>query len=69
MNDFNQTLIAEFRANGGKVSGGFAGSTLLLLNTIGAKSGHWPIRLMGIASSSLRPQMAHRPIPIGIIMS
>lgn len=38
-NDFNQALIAEFRANGGKVGGQFAGANLLLLNTIGAKSG------------------------------
>jgi deazaflavin-dependent oxidoreductase (nitroreductase family) len=33
---FNQALIAEFRANGGKVSGWHP---LLLLTTIGAKSG------------------------------
>lgn len=36
---FNQALIAEFRANGGKVSGRFAGRPLLLLSTIGARSG------------------------------
>ena len=39
MNDFNQSLIAEFRTNDGKVGGQFAGAPLLLLNTIGAKSG------------------------------
>jgi deazaflavin-dependent oxidoreductase (nitroreductase family) len=39
MSDFNQKLIAEFRANGGKVGGEFAGRPLLLLTTIGAKSG------------------------------
>ena len=38
-NDFNQTVIAEFHANGGKVGGMFANTTLLLLTTIGAKSG------------------------------
>lgn len=38
-NDFNQSLIAEFRANGGKVTGVFAGRPLLLLTTTGAKSG------------------------------
>jgi deazaflavin-dependent oxidoreductase (nitroreductase family) len=32
-------LIDEFRANGGKVSGMFAGAPLLLLTTIGARSG------------------------------
>ena len=36
---FNENLIAEFRANGGKVSGMFAGAPLLLLTTTGAKSG------------------------------
>ena len=39
MNQFNQDLIAEFRANGGKVTGRFAGRPLLLLTTTGAKSG------------------------------
>jgi deazaflavin-dependent oxidoreductase (nitroreductase family) len=37
--DFNQAIIAEFRANGGKVGGQFEGRPLLLLETIGAKSG------------------------------
>lgn len=36
---FNQALIAEFRANGGKVGGQFAGRPLLLLSTVGARSG------------------------------
>ncbi len=39
MNDWNQKIIEEFRANKGIVGGPFAGSTLLLLHTIGAKSG------------------------------
>ncbi len=39
MNDFNQRIIDEFRANQGKVSGQFAGAPLLLLTTIGAKTG------------------------------
>jgi deazaflavin-dependent oxidoreductase (nitroreductase family) len=38
-NDFNRNLIAEFRANGGKVTGQFANSPLLILTTTGAKSG------------------------------
>lgn len=38
-NDFNQATIAEFRANDGKVGGMFAGGTLLLLTSTGAKSG------------------------------
>jgi deazaflavin-dependent oxidoreductase (nitroreductase family) len=39
MSDFNQAVIDEFRANEGKVGGYFAGANLLLLHTIGAKSG------------------------------
>ena len=37
--DWNKAIIEEFRANGGKVGGMFAGRTLLLLHTSGAKSG------------------------------
>ena len=39
VNEFNRDVIEEFRANGGKVSGPFAGAPLLLLTTTGAKSG------------------------------
>ena len=39
MNDFNQGVIEEFRANDGKVGGGFAGAPMVLLTTTGAKSG------------------------------
>lgn len=38
-NDWNRQTIAEFRANDGHVGGQFAGTPLLLLHTIGAKSG------------------------------
>jgi deazaflavin-dependent oxidoreductase (nitroreductase family) len=37
--DFNQAVIEEFRANGGKVGGPFEGAPILLLTTTGAKSG------------------------------
>ena len=37
--DHNQAVIREFRANQGRVGGGFAGAPLLLLHTRGAKSG------------------------------
>jgi deazaflavin-dependent oxidoreductase (nitroreductase family) len=37
--DWNSKIIAEFRANGGEVGGPFAGATLLLLHTTGARSG------------------------------
>jgi deazaflavin-dependent oxidoreductase (nitroreductase family) len=39
INDFNRNLIAEFRANGGRVTGGFEHAPLLLLTTVGARSG------------------------------
>ena len=39
MSDYNQQIIEEFRANGGEVGGNFAGAPLLLLHSVGAKSG------------------------------
>lgn len=39
MNDFNQQIIEEFRANGGKVGGPFEGAPMLILHSTGAKSG------------------------------
>ena len=38
-NDFNRKIIEEFRANGGKVGGGFEGAPMVLLHHRGAKSG------------------------------
>jgi deazaflavin-dependent oxidoreductase (nitroreductase family) len=37
--DFNAKNIAEFRANHGRVGGQFDGAPLLILHTVGAKSG------------------------------
>jgi deazaflavin-dependent oxidoreductase (nitroreductase family) len=39
MADFNRSIIAEFRANDGKVGGPFEGAPVLLLTSTGAKSG------------------------------
>ena len=39
MNEFNQRIITEFRANGGKVGKPFEGSPMVLLTTTGAKTG------------------------------
>ncbi|MBE1500718.1 deazaflavin-dependent oxidoreductase (nitroreductase family) [Amycolatopsis lexingtonensis] len=39
MNDFNKQVVDEFRANNGVVGGYFEGKNVLLLTTIGAKSG------------------------------
>lgn len=38
-NDWNQQVIAEFRANEGKVGGGFAGAPMVLVHHRGRKSG------------------------------
>jgi deazaflavin-dependent oxidoreductase (nitroreductase family) len=37
--DFNAQIIEEFRAHGGKVGGPFEGAPMVLLTTVGAKSG------------------------------
>ncbi|OLT24626.1 cation-binding protein [Nocardiopsis sp. CNR-923] len=39
VSDFNLPVVAEFRANGGRVGGMFEGGDLLLLTTVGARSG------------------------------
>jgi pyridoxamine 5'-phosphate oxidase family protein len=39
VHDWNRKTIEEFRANSGRVGGNFAGAPLLLLHTIGARSG------------------------------
>ena len=50
MSDFNDRIIAEFRANNGHVQTAGFGSNLVLLHTTGAKSGTPRISpLMGIA--------------------
>ena len=38
-NDFNRGVIEEFRTNGGRVGGPFAGAPMILVNHRGAKSG------------------------------
>jgi deazaflavin-dependent oxidoreductase (nitroreductase family) len=45
--DFNIGIIEEFRANKGKVGGQFEGMRLVLVNTIGSKSGE--IRMIPLA--------------------
>lgn len=39
INTFNRGIVDEFRANAGSVGGPFAGRSLLLLTTTGAKTG------------------------------
>ncbi|MDH6243696.1 nitroreductase family deazaflavin-dependent oxidoreductase [Mycobacterium sp. OTB74] len=45
--NWNEKIIAEFRVNGGKVGGPFEGMPLLLLHTVGAKSGQPRINPVG----------------------
>ena len=44
MDDFNQGVIKEFRANQGKVSGQMEGMPMMLLTTTGAKTGRTLVR-------------------------
>jgi deazaflavin-dependent oxidoreductase (nitroreductase family) len=39
MSDFNAAIIDEFRANDGRLGGQFEGAPMLLLHSVGAKSG------------------------------
>ena len=38
-NDFNNKIIAEFRANEGRVGGPFAGAPMVLVHHVGARTG------------------------------
>ena len=39
LDTFNNAIIEEFRANGGVVGGPFEGAPMIILHTVGAKSG------------------------------
>jgi deazaflavin-dependent oxidoreductase (nitroreductase family) len=66
VSDYNQQIIAEFRANAGRVGGDWEGRDLLLLTTTGRKTGNTyttPIvftrdgdRLLVYGSNSGRPE-------------
>jgi deazaflavin-dependent oxidoreductase (nitroreductase family) len=43
VNEFNEKVIAEFRANGGRVDTAGFGNKLVLLHTIGRRSGQQPV--------------------------
>ena len=47
VNDWNRQVVEQFRSNGGKVSGRYEGASLLLLTTIGKKSGEPRIAPLG----------------------
>jgi len=69
--DFTRALIEEHRANRGRIlSGPFKDRPVLLLHTIGARTGEPRIAPLvfsrtGTATSSSRPRAARRPIPPG----
>jgi deazaflavin-dependent oxidoreductase (nitroreductase family) len=54
MNDYNRRLIEDFRAHGGKVSGEFEHTPMLLLTTTGARSGQRHTTPMGYMSDGGR---------------
>jgi len=53
-NAWNTAIIAEFRANAGKVGGQFEGAPLLLLHTTGAKSGQGRVNPLSYTTDSER---------------
>ncbi len=54
MTDWNSKIIEEFRANAGQVGGQFEGAPLLLLHTVGARTGQ----------ARVNPMM-YQPVPDG----
>jgi len=46
-NEYNQRIIVEFRANGGKVGGEWDGYRLLLLHSTGARTGQHRVNPVG----------------------
>src|ERR1700694_3088234 len=54
MKAFNRAVIAEHRANGGKLSGPMAGRTVLLLTTTGARSGQPRTTVLGYGRTDER---------------
>ncbi len=54
MHEYNRALIAEFRANGGVLSGQLAKSHILLLTTTGAKSGMERVTPLGYGRDGKR---------------
>lgn len=48
--DYNTEIIKEFRVNGGRVGGPWAGTTLILVHHIGARSGIERVTPLGCSS-------------------
>jgi deazaflavin-dependent oxidoreductase (nitroreductase family) len=63
VNDFNRSIIEEFRANGGVVGGPFEGAPLLILHSTGAKSGKTrlaPVMYRPVADSDAKAIFASK---------
>jgi hypothetical protein len=61
---FNQRNIDEFRASHGRVGGTFAGAPLLLLHTVGARSGQRrinPVMYLADGDEKYRTQSERYP--------
>ena len=54
-NDYNAKIIEEFRANEGRVGGPWAGTTMILIHHIGAKSGIERVSAAGLLPSGRGP--------------
>ena len=68
--DFNQQVIGEFRANHGQVGGNFAGAPMLILHTVGARSGQPRVNPMMYLADGDRYLVRHpsgRPIEIKLL--
>ena len=64
MSDWNTQITEEFRANGGKVGGMFAGAPLLLLHHKGAKTGTdrvTPLMYQAVDGGSVRERVPAIP--------
>jgi F420H(2)-dependent quinone reductase len=70
-NDFNGKIIAEFRANGGKVGGPFEGSNTLLLHHTGARSGRErvsPLAFQWVGDGFARYEVTAAPRKIPVVV-
>jgi len=62
-NDFNGTIIEEFRANAGRVGGPFEGTDMLILHHTGARSGAERATRTGTTTWSPTPTPPSRSAP------
>ena len=56
--NWNNPVIEEFRANGGRVGGSYEGATLLLLTTTGARSGKPHVVPLGVLYRDQTPYLS-----------